>query len=60
MLAFMFQPFNFVKNLYWMGMGMLGIFIAVGVIVLVTVGLNRVANKLEEAKKAREQYEDNE
>ena len=33
---------NFVSNLYYMGVGMLGIFIVIGAIVLVTVILNKV------------------
>ncbi len=37
-----FNPMNFVSNLYYMGVGMLGIFIVIGAIVLVTVILNKV------------------
>ncbi len=36
----MFEPMNFVENLRYMGLGMLGIFIVIGVIALLTVILN--------------------
>ncbi len=32
---------NFVDNLYYMGVGMLGIFIVIGVIILITMLLNK-------------------
>ena len=32
----------FVENLKWMGLGMLGIFVSIGIIVLVTVLLNKI------------------
>lgn len=32
----------FIENLKWMGLGMLGIFVSIGLIVLVTVILNKV------------------
>ena len=38
-----FQPINFVNNLKYMGLGMLGIFIVIGLIVGVTVLLNRAS-----------------
>ena len=31
---------NFVDNLYYMGVGMLGIFVVIGVIILITMFLN--------------------
>lgn len=37
-----FQPFNFIKNLSYMGEGMLGIFIVIGIIVALTMILNKV------------------
>ena len=40
-----FNPMNFVSNLYYMGVGMLGIFIVIGAIILVTVLLNKVTVK---------------
>lgn len=39
---FKFEPANFVSNLYYMGVGMIGIFLVIGIIVLCTVGLNRM------------------
>lgn len=33
---------NFVENLKYMGMGMLGIFAVIGVIILITMFLNKV------------------
>lgn len=36
-----FNPMNFVKNLGYMWTGMLSIFIVIGVIILVTILLNR-------------------
>lgn len=35
------NPMAFVDNLYYMGMGMLGIFVSIGIIVLVTLLLNK-------------------
>ena len=39
--TFFFTPGNFVSNLYYMGVGMVGIFLVIGIIVLATVVLNR-------------------
>ena len=36
-----FEPMNFVTNLKYMGFGMLGIFVVIGLIIGVTVLLNR-------------------
>ena len=36
-----FNPMNFISNLRYMGIGMLSIFIVIGVIVLLTMLLNR-------------------
>ena len=33
----------FVENLKWMGLGMLGIFVSIGIIVAVTVLLNKIS-----------------
>ena len=40
--GFNFEPFNFVENLKYMGLGMLAIFIVIGVIVGITYLLNAV------------------
>ncbi len=36
------NPMAFVDNLYYMGMGMLGIFVSIGIIVLITILLNKL------------------
>ena len=36
-----FNPMNFISNLKYMGLGMLGIFVVIGVIILLTVILNK-------------------
>ena len=38
--GFMFEPMNFVSNLYYMGVGMAGIMIVIGVIIGLTALLN--------------------
>ena len=40
-----FNPMNFVHNLYYMGVGMLSIFIVIGVIILATVLLNKLTSR---------------
>ncbi len=37
-----FEPFKFVESLKYMAVGMIGIFLVIGVIVLVTLLLNKV------------------
>lgn len=39
-----FNPMNFIYNLKYMGMGMLGIIIVIGVIILITMFLNKVTS----------------
>ncbi len=39
-----FNPMNFVENLKYMGLGMLGIFVVIGLIVISTIVLNRVTS----------------
>ncbi len=46
-MNFMFEPMNFVKNLSYMGKGMLGILIVMGAIILTTVILNKVFSNKE-------------
>jgi len=36
---------NFVDNLYYMGVGMLGIFVVIGIIIVATTLINKFANK---------------
>lgn len=40
-----FSPMNFIDNLKYMGLGMLGIFTVIGCIVLMTVLLNALTGK---------------
>ena len=40
-----FEPQSFIDNLKYMGQGMLGIIVVMGVIILVTVLLNRITKK---------------
>ena len=40
-----FEPVNFIKNIGYMGAGMLGIFVVIGLIIVATVVLNRVTAK---------------
>lgn len=40
-----FEPVHFVENLRYMGLGMLGIFIVIGVIMLLTILLNKLTEK---------------
>ena len=40
-----FEPMNFVKNLNYRCLGMLGIFVAIGVIALSIIILNAISNK---------------
>ena len=45
----MFEPMNFIENLRYMGLGMLGIFLVIGLIAVLTLILNAVtAPKQEE------------
>ncbi len=40
-----FEPMNFITNLSYMGKGMLGIFVVIVVIVLLTMLLNKITSK---------------
>ena len=40
-----FEPMNFVSNLGYMATGMIGIFVVIGVIILVTSVINKAASK---------------
>ncbi len=42
-----FNPMNFIANLKYMGTGMLSILIVIAVIILCTVVLNGIMNKIE-------------
>lgn len=36
---------NFVDNLYYMAVGMAGIFLVIGIIILITIALNKFTKK---------------
>lgn len=40
-----FNPMNFVTNLKYMGTGMLGIFVVIGIIIVATIVINKAANR---------------
>ena len=40
-----FDPMEFINNIGYMGKGMLGIFIVIGLIVILTMILNKVTSK---------------
>ena len=40
-----FNPMNFITSLPYMGMGMLGILVVIGVIILLTMLLNKITSK---------------
>ena len=41
----MFNPEAFVTNLKYMGIGMLGVFIIIGIIIIATYAINKFTNK---------------
>jgi len=41
----MFEPMEFVNNLKYMGIGMLGVFMIVGIIIAATYAINKFTNK---------------
>ena len=50
MLNFYFNPWEFVTNLRYMGIGMLGVFIIVGVIMVATYLTGYFTEKLKKSK----------
>jgi hypothetical protein len=50
-----FDPSGFVKGLEYMGLGLLGTFVIIGIIIGVTMAFNNISNKLAEKKKAQEE-----
>ena len=40
-----FKPFEFINNLYYLGIGMLFIFVSVGIIMLITIIMNILFKK---------------
>jgi hypothetical protein len=45
-----FQPMNFINSLGYMGQGMLSIFVVIGVIILITMLLNKITSDNKENK----------
>ena len=41
----MFEPMNFVANLKYMGIGMLGVFIIIGIIMIATYAIGKLTAK---------------
>ena len=56
---FVIDPMNFVENLKYMGTGMLGIFIVMGVIIAVIMLLNKYGNEFEAKMKAKAEAKEN-
>ena len=50
----MFEPMNFVYYLEYMGIGMLGVFMIVGIIMGATYLINYPINKIAESKKSED------
>ncbi len=46
----MFEPMNFVENLKYLGQGMLGIMVVMGVIILTTLILNSATSRKKKSK----------
>lgn len=44
-MNFDFIPMNFIQNLKYMGIGMLGIFVVIGIIAITTIILNKICSK---------------
>ncbi len=51
LMAFMFEPMNFVYNLKYMVIGMICIIIVMGVLILITTALNKFIPKLTKKNK---------
>lgn len=49
-----FEPIKFVESLKYMGQGLLVIFIVIGLIVLLTVAINKIFTKTSKKAKANE------
>ena len=58
-MEFMFNPIEFVNNLKYMGLGLLGTFVVIGIIIGVTMAFNKISNTLAERQKAEQEDGDN-
>ncbi|MBQ4645211.1 MAG: OadG family protein [Clostridia bacterium] len=50
LMAFMFEPMNFVYNIKYMVIGMVCIIIVMGVLILITTALNKLVPKFAKKK----------
>ena len=55
-----FNPINFVKYLQYMGIGMLGVFLIIGIIIGATYLINLSTNKISSALEERKNNKDGE
>ena len=53
-MDFSFEPMNFLENLKYMGIGMLGVFMIVGIIMASTIALIKITEKIAADKKVDE------
>ncbi len=51
LMAFMFEPMNFVYNIKYMVIGMICIIIVMGVLILITTALNKLVPKFQKKDK---------
>ena len=58
-MEFMFKPIEFVNNLKYMGLGLLGTFVIIGIIIGATMAFNNISNKLAAKKQATEETTNN-
>ena len=52
------NPGQFIYNLRYMGVGMLGVFIIVGIIIAATYATNKITNNLAKRRREREESRD--
>lgn len=60
LLAIEINVERFVSSLPYVGIGMLGIFIVIGIIIIATMALIAIENKIKASKKAKEEANQNE
>ncbi|MBR2377351.1 MAG: hypothetical protein IKA85_06270 [Clostridia bacterium] len=60
LLAIEINVERFVSSLPYVGIGMLGIFIVIGIIIIATMALIAIENKIKASKKAKEEVNQNE
>lgn len=46
-----FEPIEFINNLKYMGVGMIGVFVIIGIIILATFAIGKFTAKLSEGDK---------